>query len=55
MEVPDYLYSWLRSTSLFSLPASPSVLPADQLAGFETGHAFTLLIKRLHQLKVSST
>lgn len=53
MEIPDNLYTWLKSTSLFNLPSDTNVIPADLIYSFESGHAFTKLIKRLNQIKVS--
>ncbi|OMJ70384.1 hypothetical protein SteCoe_31656 [Stentor coeruleus] len=52
MEIPDNLYTWLKSTNLFNLPSDSNVIPADLIYSFESGHAFTKLIKRLNQIKV---
>jgi hypothetical protein len=54
MEVPENLYIWLKSTGLFQLPSSGTEIPADILPSFESGYAFTKLIKRLNQVKVTA-
>lgn len=53
MELPVELYIWLRGTNLFNLPSSPAEIPYDLLPLFESGQAFTKLIKRLNQVKVT--
>ncbi|OMJ86867.1 hypothetical protein SteCoe_11498 [Stentor coeruleus] len=50
MEVPENIYNWLKSTGLFHLTTRDEI-PADLIQTFESGHAFTKLIKRLNQLK----
>ena len=55
MEIPENIYNWLKSTNLFSLPYDSFELPADTIQSFETGQAFTKLIKRLNQIKVTVT
>ena len=55
MEIPSELYLWLRSTNLFNLPSGSLELPTDILQTFESGQAFTKLIKRLNQIKVRVT
>ena len=55
MEIPENLYNWLQQTSLFHLDSDSSQLSPDVAQSFESGHAFTKLIKRLNQIKVSST
>lgn len=54
MEIPDNIYNWLKSTGLFHL-TNRDEIPSDLIQTFESGHAFTKLIKRLNQLKVTAT
>jgi hypothetical protein len=55
MEIPENIYSWLRSTNLFTLPSSKPELPEDLLSSFESGVGFTKLLKRLNGIKVTDT
>jgi hypothetical protein len=53
MEIPENIYTWLRSTNLFPHLSSRPELSEELLVSLESGLAFTKLLKRLNGIKVT--
>jgi hypothetical protein len=55
MDVPENVYSWLRSTGL-QLPLAKGKfnLPLEVVDSLIVGHGFVPLLKRMNQLKVTA-
>jgi hypothetical protein len=55
MEIPEHLYNWLYSIGMIETESNSSKVSEDLLKNLESGQAFTKLIKRLNQIKVTVT
>ena len=56
MEVPENIYSWVKSTGAFQLPPSKGKfsLPQDVMDALLLGQGFVPIIKRMNQIKVTA-